>query len=106
MGDAQKLTQTYSGQVAMLAFNFNNLKVALGNSLIPVLRAILPHINNAINALTVFANKLSSLTQAIFGKAIVENSAAATSGVDGLTESITESGDAAKKAAKNLATTI
>lgn len=101
VGDAAKITQSYSGQVSMLAFGFNNLKVALGNAIIPVLQAILPYINAVITGLTRLANQLASFSGGIFGKAIVVDSAnSATESVDGLTESIGESEDAAKKAGK------
>lgn len=107
VGDAAKITETYSGQVSSLAFSFNNLKVALGNAIIPVLQAILPHINAAIQGLTIFANKLAQMTGGIFGKANLGGTAAAADGaaksVDGMTDSIAASGAAAKKAGKGLA---
>ena len=101
VGDAAKITQTYSGQVSMLSFNFNNLKVALGNAIIPVLQAILPHINAVVNGLTRLANMLASFTSGIFGKAqITEGTQAAAGAAGDLAENVGAAGDAAEKSGK------
>ena len=101
VGDAQKVTQTYSGKVSSLAFSFNNLKVALGNAIIPVLQAILPHINAVVNGLTRLANMLASFTSGIFGKAqITEGTQAAAGAAGDLAENVGAAGDAAEKSGK------
>jgi hypothetical protein len=104
VGDAEKLTKTYSGQLAILAFSFNNLKVAFGNALLPILQAVLPYINSIVNGLTIMANKFAEITQGLFGKAEVQQNAEdATDAVNDLTDAVTGSGDAAEKTAKGLA---
>lgn len=66
-GDAAKVAGTFSGQMMQLGFSFNNLKVAVGNAIIPIIRAILPAVNVAINALTTLFNVFGKVTAAIFG---------------------------------------
>ncbi len=70
-GDAAKVASTFSGQLMQLSFNFNNLKVAVGNAIIPVAQKILPVINTIIAALTRLANTVAAVVGAIFGKAKV-----------------------------------
>ncbi len=67
-GDATKIANSYSGELLRLGFNFNNLKIAIGNALIPMAKAILPSINAIIAALTRLANVFAQVTTAIFGK--------------------------------------
>ena len=55
-GDAAKVAGTFSGQLMQLSFHFNNLKVAVGNAIIPVAQKVLPVINTIIAALTRLAN--------------------------------------------------
>ena len=78
-GDAAKVAGTLSGQLQQLSFNFNNLKVAVGNFVNPILQTFLPAVNSAITALTKFANTVASVVGAIFGKATVQTSALADS---------------------------
>ena len=68
VGDAAKLAGTYSGEVQQLGFNFNNLKVAVGNALIPMAQAALPGLNAIITALTRVANLFAQVTTALFGR--------------------------------------
>ena len=67
-GDAAKAVNTYAGQMSMLSFNFQQLKVAVGNAIIPVVQAVLPAINTIISALTSVANLIAQITTALFGK--------------------------------------
>ena len=66
-GDAAKVAQSYSGQVSQLTFNFNNLKVAVGNALIPLAQAVLPSINAMITGLTEIASLAGEVISALFG---------------------------------------
>ena len=61
-GDAAKVAQSYSGQVSQLTFNFNNLKVAIGNALIPIVQAILPHINAMLSKRWTYWRRRCSFT--------------------------------------------
>lgn len=92
VGDAAKLAGTYSGQVQQLGFNFNNLKVAVGNALIPIASAVLPGLNAIITALTRVANLFAQVTTAIFGRQASQQQAVANTA----SNIATSSNDAAK----------
>lgn len=66
-GDAAKVAGTFSGQLMQLSFNFNNLKVAVGNAIIPIAQKILPVINSIVSALVRMANTFSAVITSIFG---------------------------------------
>ncbi len=109
-GDAAKVAGTFSGQLMQLSFHFNNLKVAVGNAIIPVAQKVLPVINTIIAALTRLANAFAAVMGAIFGKATVQgsalaqqNDAVAGSAAAGAAaeEKLAGSTKAAGKAAKN-----
>lgn len=91
-GDAAKLAGTYSGQVLQLGYNFNNLKVAVGNALIPIASAVLPGLNAIITALTRVANLFAQVTTALFGRQAAQQQAVANTA----TNIATSSNDAAK----------
>ena len=103
-GDAAKIAGTLSGQLQQLSFNFNNLKVAVGNAINPIVQSLLPVINSAVNALTRFANSIASVVGAIFGKvsvqteAIAEGASAGAEAEKELADGIGAAGKAAKKA--------
>lgn len=92
VGDAAKLTGTYSGQVQQLGFNFNNLKVAVGNALIPIASAVLPGLNAIITALTRVANLFAQVTTALFGRQAAQQQSVANTA----SNIATSSNDAAK----------
>ena len=109
-GDAAKLVNTYSGQLAMLQYNFQQLKVAVGNALIPIAQAVLPGVNAIISAFTKLAHVFAKVTAMLFGKSTqvkattgVESSAgAAADATDKLAESTEGMGEASKKAEKDM----
>ena len=109
-GDAATVAGTLSGQLQQLSFNFNNLKVAVGNALNPIVQSFLPIINTAISTLVRFANAVAAVIGLIFGKASVSagnlaesNDAVASSASAGaaaekdLADATTAAGKAAKK---------
>ena len=67
MGDAAKLAGTYSGQLSALSVSILNLKVAFGNVLIPIIQKFLPIIKSAIDALTIFFNRLALIVGILVG---------------------------------------
>jgi len=67
MGDAAKLSKTYSGQISALGVAMLNLKVSIGKAIIPVITAILPYIRAAVEALTVFFNRVALIVSILFG---------------------------------------
>lgn len=114
-GDAAKLVNTYSGQVAMLGFNFQQLKVQIGNAIMPVVQAVLPGINAIIAALLKLAKVFAKVTALLFGKAnagtvgqvsaneeITSSGLAAADATDKLANSTAGAGSASKKAAKDM----
>ncbi|MDL2294987.1 hypothetical protein LJC60_10295, partial [Ruminococcaceae bacterium OttesenSCG-928-D13] len=94
-GDAAKVAGTFSGQIMQLQFNFNNLKVAVGNAIIPIIRAILPAVNTAVTALTTLFNVFSRVTAAIFGTSAKEMKVLEDSN-SGVADSAYEGADAEK----------
>lgn len=103
-GDAAKVAGTLSGQLQQLSFNFNNLKVAIGNAINPILQAVLPTINKAITAFTKLANSIASVTGALFGTVEVTANAATDAGkVADANDDIAGSAKKGAKAQKDLA---
>lgn len=109
-GDAAKLVNTYSGQIALLGYNFQNLKVQVGNALIPIAQAVLPGINAIIAALTKLATVFAQVTALLFGKSsevkttsgIASSAGAAADATDKLADATEGAGGAAKQAAKDM----
>ena len=92
---AAKVAGTLTGQLTQLSFNFNNLKVAVGNAINPIIQSFIPVINSAVQALTRFANSVASVIGALFGKATVQTSALADS--NNLVASSASAGASAEK---------
>lgn len=106
MSDAAKLSTTYAGKMSALGVSFQNLKVAIGNSIIPIISAILPYIKAAIDALVVFFNTVAQVMNALFGTNVSMASVAAEmeTASGGMSEVADSSGAAANaqgKLAKN-----
>ena len=58
-GSAAKYMDTYGGRLAQLSASFLNLRVAVGNSIIPVISRVLPYIKAAVDALTRWFNRIA-----------------------------------------------
>lgn len=111
-GDAAKLTTTYSGQVSALSFNFQQLKVQVGNAMIPMARAVLPSINAIIVSLTKLASVFAEVTARMFGRDVgrltdtenqlASSGSAAADAADKLAGSTSGVGNAAKEAEKEM----
>lgn len=114
-GDAAKLVNTYSGQISMLGFNFQQLKVQVGNALMPIVQAVLPGINAIISALLKLAKVFAQVTALLFGKPnpgtagqvsaneeIASSGLAAADATDKLADATAGAGSASKKAAKDM----
>ena len=103
-GDAAKVAGTLSGQLQQLSFNFNNLKVAIGNAINPILRAVLPALNAAISGFTRLANSIASVMGALFGSASVTSAATSSAGaIADANNQIAESASAGAAAQEDLA---
>ena len=103
-GDAAKVAGTLSGQLSQLSVNFNNLKVAVGNALTPIVTAFLPVINSAVAAMTRFANSIASVIGALLGSGsagtvqeVADSYENAATGAENLAEQTEAAGKAAKK---------
>ncbi len=102
-GDAAKVANSFSGQILQLQFSFNNLKIAIGNAIMPIAQAVLPQINAMITGLTRLANVFAQVSTALFGKQAEQQSQVTSTAVsaskaqDNLAKSTTK----ASKAAKN-----
>ena len=101
-GDAAKVLGGFSGQILQLQFNFNNLRVAIGNAIMPIAQAVLPQINAMITGFTRLANTVAQFTTALFGKQvntqkkIADTAISAAKAQDKLAKSTTKAGKAAK----------
>lgn len=92
MGDAAKLSNTYSGRVAALGTSFYNLQVAVGNSLTPIISAIIPVIKQVVDWLVILFNQFTQVVQLFFGADAVSNN---------LSENLGDAAGAAGDLAKN-----
>jgi hypothetical protein len=89
-GDAAKLSGQYSGLVAALGTSFYNLKVAVGNTIIPILTAIIPVVKSVVDWLVILFNHFAQVMNALFGVKL---------GMDKIADSTKEAADAADKQA-------
>ncbi len=100
VGDAAKLAGTYAGQVSALGVSFLNLKIAVGNVIIPILAQIIPYIKAAVDALTIFFNRLAQIMNILFGTNLGMADAEATASTMG---AVADSTNDAAAAQDNLA---
>lgn len=113
-GDAARVAGTLSGQLQQLSFNFNNLKVAVGNIVNPFVQAFLPVINAAVTAVTRLANAVANLVNTFFGTSInsfadttaklstgYDSSADAAQSLAGATKDVADATKKAEKANKS-----
>ena len=109
-GDFARTSNSLANQLRILSLNFDQLKIAVGNALMPIAQAVLPGINAIISALTKLAHVFAKVTALLFGKSTqvkattgVESSAgAAADATDKLAESTEGMGEASKKAAEDM----
>lgn len=60
-GDAAKVANSFSGQLSRLAFNFNELKVAVGSLLKVVLQPVVVYLNTALTNITALAKTAANV---------------------------------------------
>ncbi len=104
-GAAAEYTNSYAGRTAALSAQFLNLKVAVGNAIIPILNAIIPAISQVVLWFTKLFNIVGQVMNLLFGTAVgmadaeaaMADNAEATAAAMGDTAANTE---AAGKAAK------
>lgn len=99
LGDAAKLTQTYAGQVSAIGVSFYNLRVAIGNALIPIFSKVIAAIKPVIDWLTALINRFALFISILFGVKIGASDAmGAVAG--GAEEAADAQGDLAKNTEK------
>lgn len=98
-GSAAKYMDTYGGRLAQLSASFLNLRVAVGNSIIPVISRVLPYIKAAVDALTRWFNRIALIMSILFG---VDISAQAKNTQDAMS-GMAQATNAAADAQQNLA---
>lgn len=104
IGDAAKVAGTYQGQVLMLGFAFNNLRVAVGNAIMPIAQRIIPVIATIINWFTRLFNVIAQVTAALFGtKMAIGGTASAIGGATTANEDLASAGGNAADSQKDLA---
>lgn len=114
-GDFARTSGSFANQIRILQLNFDQLKIAVGNALIPIAQAVLPGINAIIAALTRLARVFAKVTALLFGKktaggssqvkeqeAIASSGTAAAGAADKLADATAGAGEASKKAAKDM----
>ena len=74
-GDAAKVANTLSGKLSQLSYNFNNLKIAVGGVVNPIVNYFLPAVNSAIAAITEFINGIAEIVGSVFGVATMGGAA-------------------------------
>lgn len=107
-GDAATYTKTFGGQVQILKGAFSSMQIAIGKVVAPIVGLFIPAITAAINAVTAFFTRLQGV-MSLFGLEfpdVVKKTSTAVSSLGGnvsdTVEQISETGAAAKKAAKEV----
>lgn len=109
-GDFTRTSGGWANQVRLLKLQFDSLKATIGQGLINVLTPVIRVINAMIGKLMSLANAFKSLTDLFAGKKSGGGGAAiATAGMEAVagaagdaSGAVAETGDAAKKAAKDI----
>lgn len=109
-GDFTRTSGSFANQVRLLQLNFDQLRISVGDALIPIAQAVLPSINSIIAGLTRLAQMFAQVTALLFGKSaevkavsgIASSAGAAADATDKLADSTAGAGSAAKKAAKDM----
>ncbi len=109
-GDFARTSGSFANQIRLLQLNFDQLRIAVGNALIPIAQAVLPSINAIIAGLTKLARVFAQVTALLFGKStevktntgLASSAADAADAADKLAESTAGAGEAAKKAEKDM----
>jgi phage-related protein len=105
VGDAAKLTQTYSGQVAKLTASFTSFKNSIGSGLINILTPIIKIINELMVKLVGLAEVFNQFTEKVFGKASAGVSET-TSGIAGIGDAALGTAQDTAKAAKKISKSL
>lgn len=106
-GAAAEYTNSYAGRTAALSASFLNLKVAVGNAIIPVLNAIIPAISQVVLWFTKLFNIVGQVMNLLFGTAVgmadaeaamADNAEATAAAMGEVADNTEQAGKAAKGA--------
>ncbi|MCI8810389.1 MAG: hypothetical protein HFF84_09745 [Oscillibacter sp.] len=109
-GDFARTSGSFANQIRILQLNFDQLRIAVGNALIPIAQAVLPSINAIIAGLTKLAKVFARVTALLFGKSsqatassgIASSASAAADATDDLAAATEGAGNASESAAKKM----
>lgn len=109
-GDFARTSGSFANQVRILQLNFDQLRIAVGNALIPIAQAVLPGINAIIAALTKLATVFAQVTALLFGKSsqvsaadgISSSASSAAGATNDLADATEGVGNASESAAKKM----
>lgn len=103
-GDFAKTNKSWTNQLQVLKLNLENIRVALGQAFIAVLRPLLIGFNQLLVMITAVTERFSAFVQSVFGKSEssggVVNSIAGA--IDYIGESVSNAGKKASKAVKEV----
>lgn len=102
-GAAAEYANSYAGRMAQLSASFADLKVAIGNAIIPFINALLPAINAAILWFTRLFNIIGQVMNLLFGtnvsmRDLEEGASGAADGAGDLADGTEAAAEAAKGA--------
>lgn len=109
-GDFARTSGSFANQVRILQLNFDQLRIAVGNALIPIAQAVLPGINAIIAGLTKLATVFAQVTALLFGKSsqvsaadgISSSASSAAGATNDLADATEGVGNASESAAKKM----
>ena len=109
-GDFARTSGSFANQIRLLQLNFDQLRIAVGNALIPIAQAVLPSVNAIIAGLTKLAQVFAKVTALLFGKSpevkatsgVAASAGVAADATDKLADATEGAGNAAKETAKDL----
>ena len=101
VGDAANYTKTFSGQIQQLKFNFNQMTVAIGKVVTPILQLFIPVINSAINAITKLFEKIQVVI-GVFGLKMPNVVSKTSDGINGIGEASNSAAKDAVNSAKKI----
>ena len=104
-GAAAKYANTYAGRVSQLGTAFYNLRVAVGNAVIPILNQIIPILTNVINWFTRLFNIVGQVMNLLYGTnvSMADTASGAQDAADATGEMADNLEDANKAAKGSLA---
>lgn len=103
-GDFSRTSDQWANQVRILSLQFDSLKATIGQGLINVLTPVIQVINTIIGKLMSLANAFKSFTELVTGKKSDTTASvqAVADAADNASGSVSGTGTAAKKAAKDI----